>query len=139
QEAQAALAEREGAASGGGTPDAGGGEDAPAGSIVTALTEWDVVPDPGQTAAGNVTFAAQNDGSLPHELAVVSTDLPDDQLPQAGGTVDEGQVEVVGRTSTFGAGASETLAVDLAPGDYVLICNVVGHYQQGMHSSFTVE
>jgi len=31
------------------------------------------------------------------------------------------------------------VTLDLAPGKYVLICNVAGHYQLGMHISFTVD
>jgi uncharacterized cupredoxin-like copper-binding protein len=27
----------------------------------------------------------------------------------------------------------------LAPGHYVLICNIAGHYQLGMHTSLTVK
>jgi uncharacterized cupredoxin-like copper-binding protein len=32
-----------------------------------------------------------------------------------------------------------TLSADLAPGNYVIICNVAGHYQLGMRAAFKVE
>jgi uncharacterized cupredoxin-like copper-binding protein len=35
-------------------------------------------------------------------------------------------------------GATPKLTIDLDAGSYVLICNVAGHYRQGMRTSFTV-
>ena len=32
----------------------------------------------------------------------------------------------------------QTLALDLAPGNYVFYCNLEGHYLGGMHAAFTV-
>ena len=37
------------------------------------------------------------------------------------------------------AGASKTLTLTLKKGKYVVICNVPGHYEQGMKGDFKVE
>jgi uncharacterized cupredoxin-like copper-binding protein len=37
------------------------------------------------------------------------------------------------------AGRSTTLSADLAPGRYVIICNVAGHYQLGMRAELQVQ
>ena len=44
----------------------------------------------------------------------------------------------VGETGDMETGATQTLTLDLAPGHYVFVCNLPGHYQQGMHASLTV-
>ena len=36
------------------------------------------------------------------------------------------------------AGSNESLTVTLDAGNYVFICNLPGHYAQGMHTGFTV-
>jgi len=36
-------------------------------------------------------------------------------------------------------GETKTFTVDLAPGNYVLICNQPAHYQLGMHIAFVVK
>lgn len=52
--------------------------------------------------------------------------------------VGEDAVEVVDEVEDIEAGATTSLAVDLEPGAYVIICNVPGHYDSGMHVALTV-
>jgi uncharacterized cupredoxin-like copper-binding protein len=119
------------------TADGGGGGE---GSTVNvALAEWSVTPDPASVSAGEVTFAVSNDGSVPHELVVIKSDLAPDALPIAEGVVDESQVEFIGEVEQFDAGTTDTGTFSLEPGNYVLICNVTGHYSLGMHTAFTVQ
>ena len=131
----------------------GGGDDSGGGLTVNVLLqEWTVVPDLESAPAGEVTFAAINAGSIPHTFFVARTDLAPDALP----TDDEGAVDVQGE----GIASIEDLAeieptgsgevtLDLAPGKYVLFCNLPpeetmhgghpSHYAQGMSAAFTVE
>ena len=97
----------------------------------------------GATAAkaGSVTFAITNKGTIPHEFVVFKSDLAVDKLPMlADGTaVDE---EGAGLTSVdevedIAVGATPTLTVTLPAGHYIVICNLPGHYQSGMHAAFT--
>ena len=92
----------------------------------------------GQTKAGLVSAHAD---LTPEdiELVVIRTDLAADALPVSGATVDESQLDVLGRTDTIGGGESETLSLNLSAGSYVLICNVPGHWGLGMRSSLTVQ
>ena len=58
-----------------------------------------------------------------------------------GGQVDESQSGMaIGRlaTSELGPGKSASGSFDLAPGKYVLICNLWGHYTDGMYAAFKV-
>lgn len=110
------------------------------------LSEFTVSVSPASVASGETTFSVENVGGVTHEFVVVKTDLDDGDLPTAeDGSVDEeGEgIEAVDEIEDIEAGSSGAVTVDLEPGSYVLFCNVVDgtqvHYQEGMHTSFTVE
>jgi uncharacterized cupredoxin-like copper-binding protein len=90
--------------------------------------------------AGNITFEVHNDGTIQHSFYVVKTDLDQASLPLDGTKVDENAtgVDFVDEIDDFDAGTIKTLSVDLDAGHYVLICNIAGHYTQGMHAAFDV-
>ena len=92
---------------------------------------------------GNIDFEIQNTGKLTHEFVVLKTDLAQDKLPLTAdrSTVDEsadGVDEVCEREGIAPGTQAELSFDDLASGNYVLICNVPGHYGLGMHTAFTV-
>ena len=90
--------------------------------------------------AGTVTFHVKNQAeAVPHQLTVIKTDQPADQLPTSDNKVDTSGLNVVGGSDNIQAGENQDLTVDLTPGTYVLICNLPGHYQNGMYTSFTVQ
>ncbi len=93
-----------------------------------------------RAAAGNVTFEVHNDGTIQHSFYVIKTDLDPAGLPLDGNKIDENAtgVDVVDEIDDFDAGTIKTLSVDLEAGHYVLICNIAGHYTQGMHVAFDV-
>jgi uncharacterized cupredoxin-like copper-binding protein len=105
-------------------------------------TEFSISLSQSYATAGKVTFNVKNDGTMTHEFVVIKTDLPDGALPVDTGKseVDESAdgLKVVDEKEDIAPGSSVTLATDLAAGNYVLICNVAGHYQLGMHAGFTV-
>ena len=108
-----------------------------ASTVNVTMIEWSMeVDQPG--APGEVTFVVENAGEVPHEFAVVRTDLDAGDLPTAAAGVDETAVEVVGRIAQFDTGTEET-TLTLEAGSYALICNLPGHYTLGMLTSFTVE
>ncbi|MEZ4552459.1 MAG: sulfocyanin-like copper-binding protein [Dehalococcoidia bacterium] len=89
--------------------------------------------------AGEVTFSIENEGAIVHNFVIVDTDEAADSLLLDGAEVDLDALTVVDRTEDIPAGESADLTADLSPGRYVLICNVIGHYQAGMHVEFEVE
>jgi uncharacterized cupredoxin-like copper-binding protein len=93
-------------------------------------------------AAGFVDFVVHSKGPSTHEFNVVQTDLPPDQLPLRpdGLTVDEDSslLHFVGGIGELDIGQTETLALRLPPGRYVLFCNLEGHYLGGMHALLEV-
>jgi uncharacterized cupredoxin-like copper-binding protein len=107
------------------------------------VTESDYKIELGSTSApaGDVTFDVKNDAEQEHEFVVFKTDLAPDQLPtDAAGDVDEEGAGVthIDEIEGIPGGESRSLTVNLDAGGYVLICNLPGHYRQGMHTAFTV-
>jgi uncharacterized cupredoxin-like copper-binding protein len=92
--------------------------------------------------AGRVGFEITNDGTIGHELVVFRTDLRADQLPLgADGNVNEESPllhNVLDTGGDIAPGHSRTMIVRLAPGHYVVLCNLPGHYHLGMHVDLTV-
>jgi uncharacterized cupredoxin-like copper-binding protein len=116
----------------------GGGGNA----VGATLEDFSITLDTDSVTAGSVSFDITNNGPSVHEFVVFATDLPEDQLPTTDeGTVDEeGQgLELVDEVEDIAVDANPTLDVNLDAGPYVVICNVPGHYQQGMHASLTAE
>ena len=115
---------------------ADGGE---ASTVAVELNEWNVVPDPDSVSTGEVTFEAENTGSIPHNLLIIQSDEAPDSLPVESNQVPESEVDIVGRIEQFPAGETQSTTVDLESGSYILICNIPAHYEQGMFAGFTVE
>jgi hypothetical protein len=119
--------------------------DAPAaGEVDATLVEWEIEA-PAEYAAGEITFNAINGGSFTHELVVIAGDSYE-ALPLAdnGAVIEEDLPTgaLIGRTSRIDSGATEALTVDLAPGNYVLLCNIAvgpnSHAGAGQRLDITV-
>jgi Cu+-exporting ATPase len=107
------------------------------------LSNWKVAPSRSSLSAGEVTFTAVhlaeghshggNDPGQVHDLVVLRHNA-------------DGTVDAVARTAGIPTGGEATLTVELQPGQYELICDlveeldgkVVSHFNEGMHASFTV-
>jgi uncharacterized cupredoxin-like copper-binding protein len=94
-----------------------------------------VKPTVAQAAAGKVTFAVQNAGTIKHEFVVVRTNKSAASLLKGARADESGNV---GETGDLAPGQGKTLTLKLPPGHYALICNLPGHYTAGQHVDFTV-
>ena len=89
--------------------------------------------------AGTVVFEVHNDGTVPHSFIIIKTDTDAGSLPVSGNAVDVSAAgDKIGDSGEFPSGEIKTLSADLEPGKYALICNIVGHYQQGMYATLDV-
>jgi uncharacterized cupredoxin-like copper-binding protein len=52
--------------------------------------------------------------------------------------IDEGKLKSMGEVAGLKPGATGSLKVKLAAGDYLLLCNHKSHYHAGMYTAFTV-
>jgi uncharacterized cupredoxin-like copper-binding protein len=118
-------------------------EPTPSGTPVNVLLEdFKVRRDAAVVPAGTVSFRILNQGPTTHEFIVVRTDRAPDKLPlQSDGlTVDEeGRgVELLDEAEGLDIDDRQTLVLNLAAGNYVLYCNLEGHYLGGMHAALAV-
>jgi uncharacterized cupredoxin-like copper-binding protein len=106
------------------------------------LKDFEVRQETTVVPAGTVSFLVRNQGPTTHEVIVVRTDLAPDKLPlQSDGlTVDEEERGVKFLEEVEGLDIDDrgTMILDLAPGRYVLYCNLEGHYLGGMYEALTV-
>ena len=91
-----------------------GGGSAAAAAVPVSLSEFDIT-QPLEVAPGG-SLAVTNEGSQVHNLVI-----------------DGG-----GRTADLDSGGSETLAVDVEPGEYEIYCSITGHRDSGMEGTLTV-
>ena len=111
------------------------------GTVAVTVADFTVTPDPDSAPAGEITFDITNDAEQTHEFVVFQTDLASDQLPtDENGDVDEAGEGVthIDEVEDIAGGSTQSLTVNLDAGSYVLICNLPGHYAQGMQAGFTV-
>lgn len=111
------------------------------GPITANLSDTAIQLSRSTASAGKVTFTITNatTSNQKHEFVVVQTDLAADQLPKnADGLVDEEKLTSFGEQGDIEPGKTVDLTVDLHPGRYMMICNLPGHFNAGMHTEFNV-
>jgi len=119
---------------------AGPAAEAPSGSqVVAEIADYKITVNVPSVKAGSTKIGVRNLGTMEHSFQVIKTDLPPDKLPTDGASAKAKEDGKVGGIESIAPGGSASVTLDLAPGKYVLICNVAGHYQLGMHISFTVD
>lgn len=112
----------------------------PSGGQTISLTEFkvDVVST---LKAGKTDFTITNAGVAPHELLVFKSDLAPTAYPTdaAGDIKEEGAgVTLLSDGDNIDPAGTQTRSVDLAPGTYLFVCNIAGHFKQGMFTVVTV-
>lgn len=112
----------------------------PKGTVAVDFDEFSVKVRPSSATAGLIRFEQRNRGAVDHDLVVVKTELAPDELPVRKVDVDLSAktLTVVLRDRRLGPGKTRTVPIRMQAGGYVLICNVPGHYQSGMRTSFEV-
>ena len=105
-----------------------------------SLTEWKVVVS-GTIKAGKTNLTIRDIGVAPHELLVFKSDRDASAYPvdKAGDIKEEGAgVELLSDGENIDPGGTQTRTIDLAPGKYLFVCNIPGHFKQGMFREVTV-
>jgi uncharacterized cupredoxin-like copper-binding protein len=112
----------------------------PANGVDIKYSGYTLQPSRTTMKAGDIVFNINNqNGQVQHEFLVVQTDVPAGQFGLGtDAKVDETGLKIVGQVAKIDLGQTGTLSAHLAPGHYVLMCNIVGHYQLGMHADFNV-
>jgi uncharacterized cupredoxin-like copper-binding protein len=103
---------------------------------------------PVSVKAGKVKFVVTNAGTIVHEMIVLKTSTPFDQLPVAdagdppapvaSGANKVSEATSVGETGNVAKGKTKSVTLKLKKGSYVLVCNIAQHYGLGMRAAFSV-
>ena len=117
---------------------------APSGSAAAAtiqIGEW-MVTMPTQVKAGMVSYTIQNTGAVVHELIGFRSTLDPVAYPRKpNGDVNEEGKGITSATDgpNLDPGTTQTRTIDLTtPGKYTFMCNLPGHFVQGMYIVVTV-
>jgi uncharacterized cupredoxin-like copper-binding protein len=105
-----------------------------------ALSEWKIVTA-SRIKAGTVKFTITNAGTIPHELLVFRSDLSAAAYPTdpAGDIIEEGGgVSLASDGANIDPAGTQTRSIKLAPGTYLFVCNIPGHFHSGMFTVVTV-
>ena len=100
------------------------------------LGEFGITSQPRAVSAGKVTFSALNIGEVEHELVIIRSSKS--ALPVKKFKAVEPEAGVIGEIEDVEPGKRGKLTATLSAGKYLLICNIVGHYQLGMRTMLTV-
>jgi len=102
-------------------------------AVSVALIEWKLLPAQINVRAGRVTFLVRNDGTMDHEFLVLHSDRHHHSLKVKGGkAVETGRL---GEIPRIPSGTSRRITLKLPPGRYVMLCNMLGHYQAGQYAA----
>jgi uncharacterized cupredoxin-like copper-binding protein len=101
-------------------------------------------PQDATAKAGSVKISTPNTGQLVHEMVMAKTEVDPSKLPTTSdGSVDEAKLESAGQSAgeiaDVNPGDTKEGTFKLAPGNYVMFCNVPGHYAAGMYGTITVK
>jgi uncharacterized cupredoxin-like copper-binding protein len=108
--------------------------------VTVSLTEWKVTVA-GTIKAGKTDLTITNAGVTAHELLVFKSDLKPSAYPTdaAGDIKEEGAgVKLLSDGDNIDPAGTQARTVDLAPGTYLFVCNIPGHFKQGMYTVVTV-
>src|SRR5687768_14310019 len=109
----------------------------PTGQVLRVrIKDFKIKPALPSLQGSSITLSVWNAGPSTHEFVVVRSDRSSDELPLAtdGLSVDEDAVAPIDELTEVPAKTRETFPLTLAPGRYVLFCNLEGHYLAGMNA-----
>jgi uncharacterized cupredoxin-like copper-binding protein len=105
--------------------------------IAVRAKEYSFAPHAIAAKAGKLKITLRNNGRVEHELILLRTNRAPGSLRVEHGRVSE--AASVGEISDTRAGKIASHTFKLKPGRYLMVCNVRGHYQQGMRGRLTVK
>lgn len=109
-------------------------------AVQVSMKDYELTVSPDTAPAGTITLEASSDGPSVHEFEVfeVTGDADPDALSVKDDVAITDGLTLVDEVEDIVPGASAELTLDLEPGTYAVICNLSGHYANGMHTTFVV-
>jgi uncharacterized cupredoxin-like copper-binding protein len=110
-------------------------------SVDVTLRDFKIDASQASIPGGVVSFNVTDNGPTEHEFLIFASEADPANLPIKDGRVDEedeNSVKVFDSGDNIALQTTKAFTTALTPGHYVLICNLPGHYNNGMHTAFTV-
>jgi uncharacterized membrane protein YgcG len=98
------------------------------------LQEWSITAPSAQIRAGNIVVTAINRGNETHELVIVRAADAASLPIKSDGSVDEDKISEAakpGEIADIKAGTTISKTIELAPGNYIAVCNLVDTMGEG--------
>jgi uncharacterized cupredoxin-like copper-binding protein len=112
--------------------------DASSGTATLTSTDYGFSAPEIDARAGKLTLTLDNAGAIEHEFVLLKSSAgPASLKVGASGRVSESTS--VGEVSETKAGASAATTFALEPGRYIYVCNLPGHYANGMRGRLVVK
>jgi uncharacterized cupredoxin-like copper-binding protein len=108
------------------------------GKVTVTTTDFAFMPTAITAAPGKLKLTLSNQGKVEHEMVVLKTDQAADAL-KVGSGARVSEYASVGEVSETAPGATKSATLDLKAGKYVYVCNIPGHYGDGMYGTLTVK
>jgi len=116
-------------------------------TVDVTLSEWAIKPSVTSAKAGAVTFNVENIGPAEsHEFIILKTDTAPEALPtMKDKSLDEegNGITSPGESKVLGVGKKQTITVNMTPGKYVFVDNIVQrnlvHWEKKAYATFTVQ
>jgi uncharacterized cupredoxin-like copper-binding protein len=109
--------------------------------LPVGLSEYRVELPAVTLSPGLKTLRISNFGTMPHELLVFKSDKAPTEYPMENGNINEEDPSItkVSDGDNLAPGTTQTRPIDLrAPGTYLFVCNLPGHFKLGMYTVVTV-
>jgi len=109
---------------------------------VTLTDQMELKLETNTVKAGRVVLDVINEAeSQQHEVIIARLNDRNQSVSVSPGQdrVDERKIKTLGEVSDLDPGKEGKLSINLKPGEYLLFCNMKGHYQAGMLAHLTVE
>lgn len=108
-------------------------------AVQVELVDNAITLEPARAPDGSVDLEIANEGDLVHEVEIFAGADPGETLDVSNSVADTRGLRLVDEVEDVLPSTTARLVVDLDPGTYLVICNLPGHYQQGMSAYLTVE
>lgn len=112
------------------------GDGADATTVDVTLEDMSITLSETVVSNGRVEFVTTNAGTTVHEIEIFAGATT--ELPVNRGVADTTGLDLLDEIEDIVPGSTVKLALTLEPGDYVILCNLPGHYEMGMVTKLTV-
>lgn len=106
--------------------------------IAIDLVDFGITAQPDVASSGRTDLAIVNDGAIVHEVEIFGGVEAGQTLTVSNSVANTTDLDLIDEVEDILPSSTSTLVVDLEPGTYLVICNLPGHYGQGMAAYLTV-